>query len=315
MADAALGLTRLLAAARDGDEHAFVQLTSPHRRALHVHAYRMLGNLHDADDALQETLLRAWRGLPAFEPRAPLSAWLHRIVTNVALRMLEQRKPAEPLDAHLQPYPDRFLDELPTPEEQAIAREQLGLAYIAAMQILPARQRAVLALRDGLGWSARETGEALELSTAAVNSALQRARERLAHEPEALARIHDSSAEATVVDAFLDAWAAVDIPRIVALLADDALLTMPPMGVRFEGAAAVGEFFATQPMDGRLDRITHAVTRANGQPALASYADHEAYGVMVFALRGQKIAGITGFPHDLEVFTQLGLPTRDLTIG
>src|SRR5690349_1817472 len=191
------------------------------------------------------------------------------------------------------PTPDRFVDELPTPEEQALARERLGLAYVAAMQLLPARQRAVLALREGLGWSARETGEALELSTAAVNSALQRARERLAREPEALARIHDASAEAAVVAAFLDAWAAVDIPRIVALLSDDALLTMPPMGVRFEGAAAVGEFFATQPMDGRLDRITHTVTRANGQPTRASYADHDAYGGMVLALRGHRTPGIT----------------------
>ena len=150
--------------------------------------------------------------------------------------MLEQRKPVEPLDAHLQPYPDRFLDELPTPEEQTIAREQLGLAYIAAMQLLPARQRAVLTLREGLGWSARETGAALELSTAAVNSALQRARERLARDGEALARIHDSSAEAAVVDAFCSAWADADIPRIIALLSDDVLLTMPPMGLRFEGA-------------------------------------------------------------------------------
>jgi RNA polymerase sigma-70 factor (ECF subfamily) len=310
VADPAHELSRLLAAARDGDEQAFVALTSPHRRALHVHAYRMLGNLHDADDAVQETLLRAWRGLPGFEPRAALSTWLHRIATNVALRMLEQRRPTEPLDAHLQPYPDRYIAEIPTPEEQALAREHLGLAYIATMQLLPARQRAVLALREGLGWSARETSEALALSTPAVNSALQRARERLAREPEALARIHDSSAEAAVVHAFLDAWADVDIPRIIALLSDDALLTMPPMGLRFEGAAAVGEFFATQPMDGRLDRITHTVTRANGQPTLASYADHEAYGVMVFALRGHRIAGITGFPHDLEAFAQLGLPTR-----
>ena len=188
MAGPARGLTRLLVAAQGGDEHAFVQLTSPHRRALHVHAYRMLGNLHDADDALQETLLRAWRGLPSYEPRAALTTWLHRIATNVALRMLEQRKPVEPLDAHLQPYPDRFLDELPTPEEQALARERLGLAYVAAMQLLPARQRAVLALREGLGWSARETAEALELSTPAVNSALQRARERLATRPRERSR-------------------------------------------------------------------------------------------------------------------------------
>ena len=157
----------------------------------------MLGNLHDADDALQETLLRAWRGLPSYQPRAALTTWLHRIATNVALRMLEQRKPTEPLDAHLQPYPDRFLDDLPSPEEQTLARERLGLAYVAAMQLLPARQRAVLALREGLGWSARETADALELSTPAVNSALQRARERLAREPEALARVHDGSAEGT----------------------------------------------------------------------------------------------------------------------
>jgi RNA polymerase sigma-70 factor (ECF subfamily) len=308
VADAGHGLSRLLVAAQRGDEHAFVQLTSPHRRALHVHAYRMLGNLHDADDALQETMLRAWRGLPRYEPRAALTTWLHRIATNVALRMLEQRRPAEPLDAHLQPYPDRLIDELPTPEEQAIARERLGLAYIAAMQLLPARQRAVLALRDGLDWSARETAEVLGLSTAAVNSALQRARARLGD--ESVARVHEPGAEAAVVDAFLSAWADVDIPRIVALLSDDVLLTMPPVSLRFEGAAAVGEFFATQPLDGRLDRITHTVTRANGQLALASYADHEAYGVMVFALRGSRIAGITGFPHDLELFAQLGLAHR-----
>jgi len=174
------------------------------------------------------------------------------------------------------------------------------------MQLLPARQRAVVALREGLGWSARETAEVLELSTAAVNSALQRARERLAREPESLARTHDSSVEAPVIDAFLRAWADVDVPRIVALLSDDVLLTMPPMGLRFEGAAAVGEFLATQPMDGHLDRISHTVTRANGQPALASYADDDAYGVMVVALRAHQIAGITGFPHDLEVFEQLG---------
>jgi RNA polymerase sigma-70 factor (ECF subfamily) len=310
VADAARSVSRLLAAARGGDEHAFVQLTSPHRRALHVHVYRMLGNLQDADDAVQETLLRAWRGLPGYEPRAALTTWLHRIATNVALRMIEQRKPTVPLDAHLQPYPDRFLDELPTPEEQALARERLGLAYVAAMQLLPARQRAVLALREGLGWSAKETGVALDLSTPAVNSALQRARETLAREGEALARIHDTSAESAVIEAFLAAWAELDVPRIINLLSDDVVLTMPPMNLRFEGAAAVGEFFATQPLDGALDRITHTLTRANGQPTLASYADHEAYGVMVLALRGDRIAGITGFPHALEVFTQLGLPTR-----
>jgi len=316
------GVTRVLAAARDGDERAFVALTAPHRRALHVHAYRMLGSLHDAEDAVQETLLRAWRGLPGFEPHFALSTWLHRIATNVALRMLQRR--AVP-DARLQPYPDRLLAELaapdPSPEASALQREDAGLAYVAAMQLLPAKQRAVLMLRDGLGWSARETAELLDDSTAAVNSALQRARDRIARERKegTLARVHaprDSDAEGATMRAFLDAWADVDVPRIVALLSDDALLTMPPMALRFEGPEAIGRFFATEPAQGRLERIRHTVTRANGQPTLASYVDerdageHDAYGVMVFAVRGERIAGITGFPHDLEVFAQLGLPAR-----
>jgi RNA polymerase sigma-70 factor (ECF subfamily) len=157
----------------------------------------MLANLHDADDALQETLLRAWRALPRYEPRAALSTWLHRIATNVALRMLEQRRrSSENVDAHLQPCPDRFLDELassePSPEARAIAREGVGLAYIAAMQLLPAKRRAVLVLRDGLGWPARDVADLLEDSTTVVNSALQRARERIAreHEDGMLARWH-----------------------------------------------------------------------------------------------------------------------------
>ncbi len=314
----------MLLAAQRGDEHAFVQLTGPHRRSLHLHCYRMLGSLHDADDALQETLLRAWRGLPDYQPRGSLPGWLHRIATNVALRMIEQRPPsAGTAEAHLQPYPDRFLAELEsaedTPEQRTILRERVGLAYIAAMQLLPAKQRAVLALRDGLGWSARDTAELLDDSTAAVNSALQRARERIdrEHADGTIARAHtptSSRTEAAVIEAFLDAWADVDIPRIIRLLTDDALLTMPTMDMRFSGAESIGEFFATQPLGGRLRQIKHTRTAANGQPALASYADghdtgtHDAYGVMVFAIRGDRIAGITGFPHDLEVFAHLGLP-------
>jgi RNA polymerase sigma-70 factor (ECF subfamily) len=252
------------------------------------------------------------------------AAQLHRIATNVALRMLEQRhRTTGPVDADLQPYPDRFLDELaspePSPEARAITSEGVGLAYIAAMQLLPAKQRAVLVLRDGLGWSARDTAELLDDSTTAVNSALPRARERIAreHEEGTLARVHAPAgpdAQAAVMREFLDAWAEVDVPRIVALLSDDALLTMPPMDLRFEGAEAIGEFFATQPAQGRLDRIRHTATRANRQPTLASYVDehgtgtHDAYGVMVFAIQGDRIAGITGFPHDLETFTRLGLP-------
>lgn len=323
-ADGRSGEQALLAAAQAGDEQAFVRLTSPHRRALHIHCYRMLGSLHDADDALQETMLRAWKGLAGFEPRAPLGAWLHRIATNASLRLIEQRRdPASPADAHLQPYPDRLLNELPMmdpgPDELATRREGVGLAFIAAMQLLPPKQRAVLVLRDALDWPARDVADLLDESVPAVNSALQRARERLHREQQAgtLARLHAPAShdiEAAVMRRFQDAWAAVDIPRIVALLTDDAVLTMPPIPVHIDGAAAVGEFFATEPLGGHIERIKLVPTRASGQPGFACYADehaaghHDAYGVMIFALRGDKIAGITGFPLDTELFEQLGEP-------
>jgi RNA polymerase sigma-70 factor, ECF subfamily len=315
------GEPALLAAARSGDDEAFVRLTALHRRALHLHCYRMLGSVHDADDALQETLLRAWRGLAGYEPRAPLGAWLHRIATNVALRMIEQRERnrAAPLDVHLEPYADRLLDEGRAPDEEAVAREGIGLAFVAAMQVLPPRQRAVLVLRDVLGWPARDVAATLGDSVAAVNSALQRARGRIDREHAAgtLARAHapaGGAAERRVMRLFQDAWAAVDLERIVALLEDDALLTMPPEAMRFEGAEAIGRFFATVPLAGRLDRIALVARRANGQPALAAYADESgegvagAYGVMVFAIRGERIAGITGFPRNEALFEHLGLP-------
>jgi RNA polymerase sigma-70 factor (ECF subfamily) len=320
------GGNAVLDAARAGDEQAFVRLTAPHRRALHVHCYRLLGSLDDADDALQETLLRAWRGVARFEPRGSLGGWLHRIATNVCLRMIEQRAASgggEPV--HLQPYPDRLLEGLPArepgPAAQAELREGIGLAFVTALQLLPARQRAVLLLRDVLGWSARDAAELLGYSVPAVNSALQRARERIRREPDAekaWARVHapaSASAEAELMRRFQAAWAAVDIEAMVALLAPDALLTMPPERARIAGAAAVGGFFATVPLDGRLDRITLVEARANGQPATAAYAEDEdgrrrAYGVMVFAVRGDRIAGITGFPRRPDLFTRLGLPTE-----
>jgi RNA polymerase sigma-70 factor (ECF subfamily) len=317
----------LIAAARAGDEESFARLTAASRPALHAHCYRLLGSLHDADDALQETMLRAWRGIGGFEPRGPLTAWLYRIATNVCLRMLEQhaRHASLTVDAHLEPYPDRLLDDLPSPERgpDAVveAREAISLAFVAAMQLLPPKQRAVLVLRDVLGWSAREAAETLGDSVAAVNSALQRARERLDGErsDQTLARRHrpaTTRVEAELVRRFQEAWDAVDIEGLVALLADDALLTMPPEGVRIEGAAAVGRFFATQPLEGRLDRIRLQPSSANGQPTLAAYADEpndgrfDAYGVMVLAVDGSRIAGITGFPRQPELFERLGLPTR-----
>jgi RNA polymerase sigma-70 factor (ECF subfamily) len=317
----------LVAAARSGDEEAFVRLTAPHRPSLHRHCYRLLGSLHDADDALQETLLRAWRGIGGFQPRAPLQAWLYRIATNVCLRTLEQRSrhAAAVVDAHLEPYPQRLLEDLPAPEPgpDAVveARETVGLAFVAAMQLLPPKQRAVLVLRDVLGWSAREVADTLKESTAAVNSALQRARERLEREraEQSLARIHrpaDVRAEAEAIRRFQEAWEAVDIDGIVAVLADDALLTMPPEGARIAGATAIGAFFATQPLNGRLERIRLLPTRANHQPALAAYADEhdtgrsDAYGLMVFAVEDNRIAGITGFPNRPDLFERLDLAVR-----
>ena len=316
----------LVASVRAGDEQAFVRLTAPHRSTLHAHCYRLLGSVCDADDALQETLLRAWRGMDRFEPRAPLAAWLHRIATNVCLRMLEQRsRTVAVVDAHLEPYPDRLVDELPSHERSPHAvveeREAIGLAFVAAMQLLPPKQRAVLVLRDVLDWSARDVADALGESQAAVNSALQRSRERMRREraQPTLARIHrpaDARAEGAAMRKFQEAWEAVDIDGILELLADDALLTMPPEGVRIAGARPIAGFFATQPLQGRLDRIRLVPARANGQPALAAYADEQgegrfdAYGVMVFAIEGDRIAGITGFPNRPDLFTRLGLPVE-----
>jgi RNA polymerase sigma-70 factor (ECF subfamily) len=189
------------------------------------------------------------------------------------------------------------------------------------MRLLPPKQRVVLVLRDVLDWSAREVAELLDDSDAAINSALQRARARMAseHREGSLARAHrpaSAGVEALVMQRFQDAWKAVDIDGILALLTADALLTMPPEAMRFEGAGAIAEFFATVPLDGRLDRIRLVPRRANGQPALAAYAEspetgaYEAYGVMVFAIDGDRIAGITGFPRQLELFGRFGLPAE-----
>jgi RNA polymerase sigma-70 factor (ECF subfamily) len=310
----------LLSAAAAGDEQAFVQLTAPLRRRLHAHCYRMLGSVHDADDALQETMLRAWRAIGRFEPRAELSSWLYRIATNVCLHMIERRGRVEAaaVDAYLQPYPEALLEER-TPEREAERRETIGLAFVAAMQFLPPRQRATLVLRDVLGWSAREAADVLGISVAAANSALQRARDRVDRERRqgTLARVHrpaDQRAEDALMRRFVEAWDAVDIEGMTALLADDALMTMPPEPMHVVGPAEIGGFFATVPMDGRLDLIRLLRTRANGQPTLAAYVQEaagepsRAYGLMVFAVEGDRIAGITGFAGYPELFPVFGLP-------
>jgi len=312
----------LLAAAREGHEQAFERLLEPHRRALRAHCYRLLGSLHDAEDALQETSLRAWRSIDRFEPRGPFRAWLYRIATNVCLTAIERRaRLPEALDpeeaevvSYLQPFPDRLLDTELAVEE----RESLGLAFVSVMQLLPPRQRAVLVLREVLGWSAKEVADLLGDSVASVNSALQRAREKLDRERAAgrLARDHapaSPESEARLVGRFVAAWEAVDVDAIVALLAEDAVMTMPPEPMRLLGTRAIGEFLRTVPAGGALERIRLLPTRANGQPALAAYLEddsgtHQAYGVMVLALDGDELASITGFAGYPELFPELGLP-------
>jgi RNA polymerase sigma-70 factor (TIGR02960 family) len=304
----------LLAAAR----------VEPHRGALHLHCYRLLGSVHDADDALQETLLRAWRFLDRFEPTGRFGAWLHTIATNVCLSALagRRRRPEVPVadaaeDAwnerllHLQPYPDRLLDEVE-------ARETVQLAFVTAVQLLPPKQRAVLILRDVLDWTAKETAAALGDSVAAVNSALQRARAGLERARGTAAAPHVPASEAddqALLRRFMEAWDDVDVDRIAGLLAREAMMAMPPEPFYVRGRKDVAGFFATVPLGGRLDRIRLVATSANRQPSLAAYAwdpesrAHRAYGVMVFALEDGAVAGIVGFA-DASLFERFGLPTE-----
>jgi RNA polymerase sigma-70 factor, ECF subfamily len=291
------------------DDQAFALLIEPHRRALHLHCYRMLGSLHDADDALQETLLRAWKGSDRYQARSRLSAWLHTIATNVCLTAIARTR-AQPVDLvedidYLQPYPDRLLDDL-------VERETVELAFIVAIQLLPPKQRAVLILLDVLGWTAKEAAEALGDSVGAVTSALQRARagvERPRPQP-----LTPADHERVLVKRFMAAWEAVDVAALVGLLTDDAVMTMPPERMRVAGASAIGDFFASVPLDGRLDEIRLVATAANRQPTLAAYArgcdgKHTPYGLMVMKVDRNRIAGIFGFP-DPWLFEQFGLPLQ-----
>jgi RNA polymerase sigma-70 factor (ECF subfamily) len=291
------------------DQQAFALLIEPHRRALHLHCYRMLGSLHDADDAVQETMLRAWKSSNRYEPRAQLTTWLHAIATNVCLTAIARRRarPAEAVEdlEHLQPYPDRLLDDL-------VQRETVELAFITAIQLLPPKQRAVLILRDVLGWSAKEVAEALGDSIGAVTSALQRARAGLGRRRRQVAE--PNARERAVVQRFMTAWDAVDIDALVSLLSEDAVMTMPPERMRIAGARSIGDFFGSVPLGGRLDEIRLVRTSANRQPALAAYTrgdegKQRPYGLMVLQIEGGRIAGIIGFP-DPWLFEQCGLPTR-----
>jgi RNA polymerase sigma-70 factor (ECF subfamily) len=311
----------LIEAASAGDDAAFRDLAERYRRELHVHCYRMLGSVHDAEDALQETFLRAWRHLEGFEGRSSFRAWLYRIATNVCLAVLSKRTEPEPATDELSvltPYPDAWLDELPSaaaePGARYDLRESVQLALLAAIQTLPPRQRAALLLRDVLGFSAKEVAQLLDVSSTSVHSAVRRARKTL--EQRAPDRVPPpDDVQRSLVQRYIEAWESVDIPALVALMREEAVMTMPPDPTVFLDRRAIVDFFATVPAGGELDKIPLLPARANRQPAVAAYFPdpeggiYRPYGVMVLTLDGDSIAEITGCT-DPAIFPLLGLPSE-----
>jgi RNA polymerase sigma-70 factor, ECF subfamily len=287
----------LLTAAEAGDEAAFQRLVEPHRRVLEVHCYRMLGSPHDAEDMVQETLLRAWRSLRRFDRRASVHTWLYRIATNACLDELRRRpRRAEPV----QPFPDSVVEQASAPVHEPAARyalrEGMELALMEAIQRLPGRQRAVLILRDVLGWTAPEVAALLESSTAAVNSALQRARTTVdRHLPEGAGRV-PAAGERELLARYLDAWERDDVDGLVALLREDAVLRMPPQS-DVAGAGAIATFFLTVATNGHLTDIAVAPTWANGRPAVVMHRRRpdgalHPHGILSLEVREGAIAAL-----------------------
>jgi RNA polymerase sigma-70 factor (ECF subfamily) len=325
----------LLARARAGDQQAFAALVAPHERELHVHCYRMLGSVHDAEDMLQETLVAAWQGLTSFEERSSLRTWLYRIATNRCLNGLRARRrrpqaaatmadvePPPPTRLNdviwLEPYPDVLLDGVadpgPGPEAAIEAREAISLAFITALQHLPPRQRIVLVLRDVLAFSARECADMLETTEESVTSALKRARATMRDTgatSDAAPPPPDSPLERAAVDALARALETSDVDGLVDVLTDDVWLTMPPLPLEYQGRELVGRFFGEVAYrDDRRYRILQ--TRANGQPALVVYLRDprtdllHANGMMVLTLAGDRISAMTRF--DNSVLPAFGFP-------
>ncbi len=321
--------------ARAGDEGAFRELTDPYRRELQLHVYRIVGSAQDAEDLLQETLLDAWRGLERFEGRASIRAWLYRIATNRSLDALRasRRRPedlqrvteppeptrrAEPI--WLEPYPDILLegipDDAPGPQARYESKEAIALAFVAGLQHLPPQQRAVLVLRDVLGYRADEVAEMLDTTAASVNSLLRRARaafeSRLPAAGRDRAPLPSSRLERDVAGRFAEAIEAGDIDAVVAVLTDDAWLTMPPWPWEYQGAIAVGGFLRF--LEGwRGAPLRLVPTRANGQPAFGCYRPSaqtdiaRASSLVVLTLEGDRISAMTWFT-DTSVFPHFGLP-------
>jgi RNA polymerase sigma-70 factor (TIGR02960 family) len=325
----------MLIRARGGDEAAFRELTEPHRRELQVHCYRILGSVQDAEDLVQETLVAAWRSLETFEGRASVRSWLYRIATNRCLNALRarSRRPrevpamADPLEptrhtepVWVEPYPDVLLEDIPDrsagPAARYEARESIELAFIVSLQGLPPQQRAVLVLRDVLGFRTAEVADMLDTGEVAVKGALQRARATLRARLPATDRERtprpDSADERRLVGRFADAVQSGDVDELVALLTDDALLTMPPQPLEYQGHEPIATFLRHRAeLRGAPLRVVP--TRANTQPAFGCYLPdpHAAiarpYGLIVLTLEGDAVAAITWFA-DTSIFRHFGLP-------
>jgi RNA polymerase sigma-70 factor (TIGR02960 family) len=315
-------------AAVAGEQSAFAALAERHRRELHVHCYRMLASFHEAEDAVQETYLRAWRGRDGFDGSAPLRAWLYRIATNVCLDQLRARSRRLPAAAPhsfaevswLEPYPDRLLDEIAAsddePDAVVVERETIELAFLAALQVLPPRQRAAFILRDVLGRPAAEAATLLDISVAAANSALQRARATMQrHLPAARADWAAGTASAeerALLDRFIEAHERCDAVAAVAIASQDIRVTMPPAPYRFDGLERVATLLERAFGEEREGDWRLVPTRANRMPAAASYlhrpgdSEYRAFKLDVLRIEAGLIAEITTFGAGL--FPAFGLP-------
>lgn len=326
----------LLVQAQAGNEDAFRQLVAPYQRMLQLHCYRLLGSAHDAEDAMQETLLAVWQGLSAFEGRSSLRTWLFRIATTRCMNALRSRRRRPPKETAmheldlpeptgsgdipwLEPYPDALIEGLadssPGPEARYATKEAISLAFVTALQLLPPRQRAVLILRDVLGFHSREVAQMLDSSEHSVNSALKRARVTLhlrvpPGEGES-PRSPTSRAERDLVERFTRAFESGDIACIVGLLTDNARVSMPPMPFEWRGLDRVGQVLTALMLSHGLERRL-IPTRANGQPAFGLYLGNphasllQVAGLLVLTVAGTRVAAITRF--DSSVLPLFGLP-------
>ena len=325
-----------LESAKAGDQQAFEQLIEPHRRELLVHCYRILGSFEDAEDMLQETLVRAWKRLDSFEGRSSLRAWLYKIATNASLDALDSRRvrglpkelyargdPSQPLPAPSQevnwvePLPDEWIDDQPDiyPEARYEIRESITLAFVTALQKLPGRQRAVLLLCDVMGWSSNEAADILNMTTAAVNSALQRARESLRQTERKATPLRLNEQLSALLARYVAAWESADSAALIAVLHEDVALTMPPLPVWFGGHTDVKTF-----LDGFLFRsmdpfkVKLEAVRASGSPAFAVYqmdqeGGYRAAAIHVLTIENGQVIEINDFlTFDGQLFNKFGLP-------